>query len=80
MFLSANKCMNLDDARYALEHQGFECSGGDEEKEEGILTGRRSKFTSNMIKCSRMDMFVFVHHTTTQLNLERIEKDLANLF
>jgi hypothetical protein len=34
-----------------------------------------------MIKCARMDMtkFVFVHHITTQLNLERIEKDLANL-
>jgi hypothetical protein len=70
--------MNLDDARGALEQQGFECFGGDE-KGEGILTGRRSTFWSYMPKWSRQDRFVFVHHITTQLNLERIKKDLADL-
>jgi hypothetical protein len=73
----ANKPMSLDDARCELEQQGFECFGGDEE--EGILTGRRSKF----YKCTYLgggplDLLVFVYRVN-ELKLERVYTDLANV-
>jgi len=70
------KKMTLEEARTALERQGFSCVDDDEEQ-PNRLVGVLSECRWSMM--AKMDVMVFVHHIQGNLTSDRIEQDLRAL-